>query len=367
MVGALQIGILAACLVVFVPMGMAGWHLSRNRLLFFSCALFITLAVSVHLTPYFPSVSDIVSSLSFAVESRDSCASFLNEIDWELGNEDAHDGPLEVPRNSSNNSSNWSPSWGWSRSKSVVRCGFLKLGRLDAMELLNGSWIVVAGDSEARLFVLSLLMVMLESTSEIEGDLFKRHSDYHLVIEDHGVKVDFVWAPYVSNLTNVLKEFEISHQYPDVLVMGSGLWHMLHYTNSSDYGLSLGLFRRLLDSLLPLTPEVGSDGPISGSVSVKSPHMFWLGMPTLINSMLNTQEKREKMTDRACEDYNREVGQSRLLKQSGGPLMLLDVGSLTHNCGPGCTTDGMHYNKAIYEAAAQIMLNALIIQSQQSI
>ncbi|KAJ1377371.1 Pmr5/Cas1p GDSL/SGNH-like acyl-esterase family protein [Sesbania bispinosa] len=43
---------------------MAGWHLSRNKVLFFSGALFITLAVGVHLTPYFPSVSDFITSAS---------------------------------------------------------------------------------------------------------------------------------------------------------------------------------------------------------------------------------------------------------------------------------------------------------------
>ena len=77
MLGAVQLGLLAACVVLFVPMGMAGWHLSRNKVLFFSGALFITLAVGVHLTPYFPSVSDFVTSVSSSsvnvvVDDRDS-------------------------------------------------------------------------------------------------------------------------------------------------------------------------------------------------------------------------------------------------------------------------------------------------------
>ncbi|KAB2599579.1 pre-mRNA-splicing factor CWC22 [Pyrus ussuriensis x Pyrus communis] len=42
--GAVQLGVLAACVVVLVPMAMAGYHLSRNKMLFFSGALFITLA-----------------------------------------------------------------------------------------------------------------------------------------------------------------------------------------------------------------------------------------------------------------------------------------------------------------------------------
>ena len=44
---AAQAGVVAACVVLFVPMGLAGWHLSRNKVLFFSGALFISLAVGV--------------------------------------------------------------------------------------------------------------------------------------------------------------------------------------------------------------------------------------------------------------------------------------------------------------------------------
>ena len=40
-----QAGVVAACVVLFVPMGLAGWHLSRNKVLFFAGALFISLAV----------------------------------------------------------------------------------------------------------------------------------------------------------------------------------------------------------------------------------------------------------------------------------------------------------------------------------
>ncbi|GKV52305.1 hypothetical protein SLEP1_g58894 [Rubroshorea leprosula] len=34
MIGAVQLGVLVACVVVLVPMAMAGWHLSRNKMLF---------------------------------------------------------------------------------------------------------------------------------------------------------------------------------------------------------------------------------------------------------------------------------------------------------------------------------------------
>ncbi|WRX22625.1 hypothetical protein QQP08_015112 [Theobroma cacao] len=299
MLGAVQLGAAAACVVVLVPMGMAGWHLSRNKMLFFSGALFITLAVCVHLTPYFPSVSDFVTSVSSVVvfDHRISCINLVNEIAWDVKpNSSIPNDSLEF----------YDKRWDWSKSPKLDACDFQKLPGSDASDLLNGSWVVVA-------------------------------------------------------------DFKVKKSYPDVMVMGAGLWHMLHVTNASDYDFALRMLRSSVVSLLPFSPELSLNGPVTGSVSIKSPHLFWLGLPMLINGMLNTEEKREKMSDALWHAYDRALGDSKLLRQTGGPLLLLDIQSLTWNCGPRCTSDGMHYDGAIYEAAVQIMLNALLIESHQQL
>ncbi|KAK6942500.1 hypothetical protein RJ641_027877 [Dillenia turbinata] len=328
-----QLGVLAACIVLFVPMGLAGWHLSRNKMLFFSCALFIMLAVGVHLTPYIPSISNFVSSIA-AVKDRDSCISFLHDVIWDFKSSNLRDEII---------------SWGWGESEQVASCEFQKLGRYDASDLLNGSWVVVAGDSHARLIVLSLLNLVLdlEAMDSVKSDLFKRHSDYQIMIDGIGMKLDFIWAPYVRNLTDLFLRFKKERVCPNVLVMGSGLWHMLHVTDASDYGDSVRLLKNSILSFLPVSPELGNDGPI------RSPHLFWLGMPVLINAILNTEEKREKMTDKMLAAYEREIYDCKLLRQSGGPFLLLDIHSLSQKCGPRCTDDGMHYYAVVYEAAVQ--------------
>ncbi|KAM6579164.1 hypothetical protein CsatA_002938 [Cannabis sativa] len=85
MLGDLQLGIMAAFVVVLVPISMAGWHLSRFKMLFFSGALFITLVIGVHLTPYFPSVTDFVSSVSSVVIfDTHSCLSLLHDVLWNV-------------------------------------------------------------------------------------------------------------------------------------------------------------------------------------------------------------------------------------------------------------------------------------------
>lgn len=371
MFGAVHFGLMAACVVLFVPMGMAGWHLSRNKVLFFSGALFITLAVGVHITPYFPSVVNYINSSpsgssSSAVvleqEDRDVCISLLNHI--------IYDFKLSTDYGSLNNSSLYEELvWNWDNSGPVIACEFQKLGQVDASDLLNGSWVVVAGDSQARLFVVSLLNLVLgpEQMESVRGDLFKRHGNYQTVIGKIGLKLDFLWAPYASNLTDVIMGFEGNRSYPDVLVIGGGLWDMLKITNSNEYGISLELLRKSLVSALPVSREFSTNGPETGSVSFQTPHLFWLGMPTLINGMLNTEEKRNKMTDTLYDAYERELFRSKLLRDSGGPILLLNIKSLSHKCGDWCTKDGMHYERPVYEAAVHIMLNALIIQSQQKL
>ncbi|XP_004288573.1 PREDICTED: uncharacterized protein LOC101292635 [Fragaria vesca subsp. vesca] len=359
MIGAVQLGVVAACVVVLVPMGMAGYHLSRNKMLFFSGALFITLAIGVHLTPYFPSVTDFVTSVSSVVvfqNRRDSCLSHLHDVVWDV-----------TPDNSTA-SLTYHKSWAWdASSSSVSACGFQKLARLDAADLLNGSWVVVAGDSQARLVAVSLLNLVLDSErmDKIRSDLFKRHSDYQIVVDEIGMRLDFFWAPYALNLTTLLEGFNRNRNYPDVLIMGSGLWHMLHFSNASDYGDSL---QSLSSRAASLVSSSEHEEAATGSVLARPPpHLFWIGMPTLINSMLNSEEKRDKMTDALRAAYDEQLRQSNLVRQSSGPFLLLDVESLSWNCGVRCTEDGMHYDMPVYEAALHIMLNALLIESHQKL
>ncbi|XP_071709497.1 protein ALTERED XYLOGLUCAN 9-like [Rutidosis leptorrhynchoides] len=350
--GAVQLGLMAACVVLFVPMGMAGWHLSRNKVLFFSGALFISLAVCIHLIPYFPSFfpqTPSVISINQDLTTTNSCISTVNDVTF-YSNFDGF-------------------SWNWdnsSRSSGLNDCDFQKLGRVDVLDLLNGSWVVVTGDSQARLFVVSLLDLVLGSDEmeKIHEDLFKRHSDHHIVVIEIGLKLDFIWSPYVTNLTDLVIEFKRNNTYPDVLVMGSGLWHMLHFTNYSNYGSSLRVLR---DSLVQLLPVSNSDDDDVGQDPARVMHMFWLGMPTLINRLLNTEEKQVKMTREMCNAYDQELYKSKLLKQNGGSFFLLDVEMLSNRCGVECSLDGMHYNDVVYEATVHVMLNALLIESHQKL
>ncbi|XP_062205092.1 protein ALTERED XYLOGLUCAN 9-like [Phragmites australis] len=349
---AAQVGVVAACVVLFVPMGLAGWHLSRNKVLFFSGALFVSLAVGVHLSPYLPSLPHLLAASFFphpgasSNPSASPCVTFLHRVSWA----DAADGLGGGGGGGAGRSWSWPPTL-------ASTCGFARLSRDEASLLLNGSWVMVAGDSQARLLVLALLRLLLDpvAAAATEPELFRRHSDYRTAVPSRGISVDFVWAPFESNLTRLLREdLRLAPRVPDVLVLGSGLWHMLHVTDAARYG----------DALASIA---GATSSLRSPLPVPPPHMFWLGLPRLVNHMLNTDAKKAHMNGTMLRAYDREVDRRGVLRRDGGPFRLLDVGKLIQGCGQQCTADGMHYDGEVYDAVLHIMLNALVIESQQSI
>lgn len=86
-----------------------------------------------------------------------------------------------------------SPTWSWNKSQN---CDFQRFSSGHASELLRGAWILAAGDSQARLILLALLRLLLDpaQVSNVEPDLFRRHSDYQLTLPDRGIKVDYLYV-----------------------------------------------------------------------------------------------------------------------------------------------------------------------------
>lgn len=232
--------------------------------------------------------------------------------------------------------------WRW-ESEPHHRCQYQKLDRSEALELLQGTWIVVAGDSQARLLYVSLLELTLASIEPLRPLLFKRHSNFNYSLESHRIRMDFIWAPYNANLTQMVRSF--GAQSPDIVVAGAGLWHMLHSGNHTEYGKSVLRLKHALGSL------PSGDG--------LSPQLFWMNLPTLVPSLLQSEVKRQRMTSLKMQLYGYESNMSNL-------TTLLDVRLLSRRCGARCTLDGIHYCQAVYRAALHVMINNLLIVTKQT-
>ncbi|CAK9206971.1 unnamed protein product [Sphagnum troendelagicum] len=354
-----------------------------NRVVVLSVAVFILLLVYVHLLPYFSPFSSLgfrslktFASSSSSSSSHDYCLSCVHEIEWR------QTGPTQISvvrvgeaaANKTVERIVSGRDWQW-KPKALEDCGFRELGRQQALQLLHGSWIVVAGDSQARFLLVAMLELLLPSIDEhLRPQIFKSHSNFQYVLEEEQVRLDYVWAPFVTNLTELSLDFHRNQSYPDVLVMGAGLWHMLYNTDAADYGSSLVNLKRAVGLFSPSASNVDS-GPSEpaaeeeeGFVTEKNlpmpPHIFWLNLPMLIPSLMQTDMKRQKMTRHQNDLYDAQLHGSKILHPEG-PFLLLDIRKLSGGCSPECSLDGIHYSNATYRAVLHVLINTLLIATHQ--
>lgn len=365
----------------FPPLVMATRHgVACNRVVVLSVAVFILLLVYVHLLPYFSPFSSLgfrsLKTFASSSSSRDYCLSCLHEIEWR------QTGPTQISvvrvgeaaANKTVERIVSGRDWQW-KPKAFEDCGFRELGRQQALQLLHGSWIVVAGDSQARFLLVAMLELLLPSIDEhLRAQIFKSHSNFQYVLEEEQVRLDYVWAPFVTNLTELSLDFHRNQSYPDVLVMGAGLWHMLYITDAADYGSSLVNLKRAVGLFSPSASNVDS-GPSEpapeeeeGFVTEKNllmpPQMFWLNLPMLIPSLMQTDMKRQKMTRHQNDLYDAQLHGSKILHPEG-PFLLLDIRKLSGGCSPECSLDGIHYSNATYRAVLHVLINTLLIAAHQ--
>lgn len=254
------------------------------------------------------------------------------------------------------NQTDWD-HWDWSwEPEPLHQCKYQKLNREEALQLLQGTWIVIAGDSQARLLFVALLELLLPSIEDLRPQLFKRHSNFEYSLESHHILMEFVWAPYTVNLTRLAYSYRENQKSPDILVSGAGLWHMLHSGNHTQYGSLLLKSKQALESLL--WHPGSSDQPLT-------PQLFWMNLPNLLPILFQSELKRERMTTQKLKLYTMELLKSEMTGNRG-LTTLLDIQALSDQCGLRCTQDGIHYSQAIYKAALHAMINNLLIVTKQT-
>jgi hypothetical protein len=155
------------------------------------------------------------------------------------------------------------------------------------------------------------------------------------------VYMEFRWAPYVTNLTDVVDTIEAESDKPDLVVLGGGAWDRLHtYMLDSEQDALHYAVMSLAQKLKRLKTEI----PI-----------VWV-VPTTINSWALTSEaKKENIREDQMETFR------DLYRESGihdAVTFVLD--------GPAFTADrveesydGVHYPLYVYDAGAQILANAM--------
>ena len=106
----------------------------------------------------------------------------------------------------------------------------------------------------------------------------------------------------------------------------------------------------------------GAEGGGAGKSGTRTV-AFWLTPSRTVPAKFADGRKRARMTPENGDAFARVAASSPLFERvapTGRTFVVpVDLGAITASCGEECTEDGIHYAPASYDAAAQIVANAL--------
>mgnify|MGYP006090122609 CR=1 FL=1 len=219
-----------------------------------------------------------------------------------------------------------------------------KIARKSKGNVVNGEEVLEEENIEA------------EVVGDIPGDKRAKtdplkHRNWTFAIQGGGV-AHFVWAPEARDVVEVVKERllldpdgestkDSKFASPDFLVAGVGLWHMLHEADANDFQRQIAEVKALLDD-----------------IDFKTTVPFWLTVSKPGPShLMNSVKKQTHLTEDSWASY-REATEKEF-SDDVSQTLAIDFGALTEKCGAKCSVDGVHVDETAYDAAAQILLNAL--------
>lgn len=229
-------------------------------------------------------------------------------------------------------------NWQW--GPQARQCGAARFSSSQAQFTLQHKWIVMTGDSITRFMFAALLRLLAKDE---EQKIVFGHQDFEYTLPGN-VRASFIWAPYTVNVTSRIKQWASGDKRPDMIIVSTGLWHMLHIGSPEGFQAAISDLKKQSDSLVN---KQGADV-----------RMQFLSITEVYPAKLKTEEKRQALTLRRVDEYNQCIQGSRILLPDG-PFSLIDMHRLTQGCGPDCTHDGLHYSNTTYDAALQIWINNL--------
>ena len=264
-----------------------------------------------------------------------------------------------------------------------------KISRMRAHILFADRVVTFMGDSVVRQTYhqfVSLLDAAYDPIGPISFD--KKHMDLKFVSTNGAiggiggpskVTVQFLWAPFVSNITDILRSTSTSSSISvsnpaiasDFIVAGGGLWDALHGRSKSTYENELSKLASAWSSLKALRnrgntlPPIGSGlvPPSSSLVSVTRrpvPVYVWLQPTTILDARLSP-EKAPHMNEQIISTYRQAVVSALGKGQEAGAEaavdVILDATDASESRVEG-SMDGIHFVDNVYQVIAQMVANA---------
>ena len=236
--------------------------------------------------------------------------------------------------------------WTWEKQPSHTHCRFGHRDETQVKKVLNNRKVIFIGDSMTRNLYSASLRVMGVAGSGAYDATLPKHQDITSIPWGTSPVV-FKWAPLAVDQLAILKEvndksIEGNVSF-DLIVLGGGAWDRLHvYATDEDRQSHAA-------SLKELSAEM------RWSQQQHHAAVVWF-IPTTINSpALNTEEKRDHMREEDMEAMRAVYAKNGVLSASS---FVLDGPTFTASR-VSESFDGVHYPPQVYDAGAQILMNAL--------
>ena len=227
--------------------------------------------------------------------------------------------------------------WGWTTNEHSPQCRFRFHEPTESQTKLHQINVVFMGDTVTRSLYFAFCRALGDTTAGNYNSELPVHSE---ITKSYGdTSITFQWAPLTSDIADKLK---VIKPETDLVIAGSGALDKLHlWATDADRGFYELTVKQLTKDL--------------GILKEKSAHVVWI-TPTAVNTKaLPSEEKRSQMS----EDNVQEIRQMQEeLGINSAAAFVLDGFALTkeqvHR-----SYDGVHYPPQIYDAGAQILINAL--------
>jgi N-acetylneuraminate 9-O-acetyltransferase len=239
--------------------------------------------------------------------------------------------------------------WGWNETAPGTHCRFTHRDPKQLRKMLNHRTITFVGDSITRFVYHAMLRQMGMAGAGAYNTKVPKWSDITNTIGD--TTVEFEWAALASDQVVKIRDIIARPTYathekdtvrPDLVVMGGGAWDRLHvYATDEDR-----------ESHRATVRDLAKEIRLARSANIP---VAWI-VPTTINSAaLLTEEKQKNIKEEDIEGMRALYAQLGIISSAS---FVLD--------GPAFTAsrvtesyDGVHYPHTVYDAGAQILVNAM--------
>jgi hypothetical protein len=215
--------------------------------------------------------------------------------------------------------------------------------------------VIFIGDSNLRKVYHAFNSQIDESYSfDIQFSL-KAHSDLSFQ-SNSGTDVEFIWAPFLNNISTKLKSLSgPSQEINSVIFMSGGLWDLLHNVKSksiedSSLLVEMDELQNIISAFNPI--KLRSDDAISTSVSQI---IGWIQPLPVVTKNLQTEEKLKYIPEVKVKLYRESLISSGF---ADNVSVLIDPSHVCDFNHQTLSSDGVHYGRDIYFVLAQMVANS---------